>query len=471
MPARSPYRALFPIALFAATLFTAPVSAQDRTDPTLRVAAITVSGNRVTREAIILRELVVRTDDSLPSTVFYERLERSRQNLMNTGLFNTVTLLPLWLDQRHVIVEVRVNERWYLWPSILIDLADPNFNTWWQFRDLGRVNYGVYLTRYNFRGRNETLQVLAQLGYTRQFALRYKVPYLDRKQRWGMSIGGAYLQQAEVTAATVDNLRVLLRDPDGPNRIERYADLEVFLRRRHDVRHTWRFGWTHANVTDTVTAVAIDYFDRDAVVTRFFTVGYGIVWDRRDLRIYPRSGHYLEGRVDRLGIGIGEEASPDVTTVYATAKRWWKLGDPFTLALSLRGRHTFGIPPYYVQEALGYSHQVRGYEYYIVDGEHFALGRANVVYQLVRPRDMRVEAVPIESFRTLHFALYLNAYTDVGRAWDSRYADVNPLANRWLAGYGLGLDLVSSYDQVLRVEYSFNDLGEHGFFLHFSQPF
>jgi hypothetical protein len=33
------------------------------------------------------------------------------------------------------------------------------------------------------------------------------------------------------------------------------------------------------------------------------------------------------------------------------------------------------------------------------------------------------------------------------------------------------LDLVTSYDQVLRVEGAVNHLGETGLYLHFSQPF
>lgn len=437
----------------------------------LRIVEIVIVGNKVTRERIILRELLFAPGDTLTGARFYEKLERGRQNLMNTGLFNTVALLPVYLDPRTVVVEVRVNERWYLWPALIFELADPNFNTWWRMRSLDRVNYGLYLYRYNFRGQNETVYVKAQFGYTRQFALRYKVPYVDRRQRWGLSIGGSHFQQAEVTAGTVDNVRILLANPDGPNRTERKVDAELTLRRAHDVRHFWRIKWTRAEVTDTVTATALDYFQGDATTTEFLSLGYSLVWDRRDLRVFPRAGHYVEMSVDRLGLGVADRNAPDITTAYATGKKWWRTSDRVTLALALRGKATWGTPPYYVQEGLGYRHYVRGYEYYVIDGEHFALGRANFVYQLVAPRDYRVERMPMEAFRTLHFALYANAFVDAGRVWDSRYAQQNFLADRWLSGYGVGLDLVSSYDQVVRGEYTLNALGEHGFFLHFSQPF
>ena len=448
------------------------IAFSDRSDTSqVKILVIAINGNKVTRERIILREMLVTEGETIGTEQLYERLERSRQNLMNTALFNTVTVLPVYIDMRSVIVEVTVNERWYLWPSVTLEFADPNFNTWWRTKDLSRINYGFYLYKYNFRGQNETIYGMAQFGYTEQYSFRYKIPYIDRKQQWGMAIGGSLLQQAEVTAGTINNERILIREPFGSNRDEQLADVEFTLRRSFDVRHHWRLGFTRATIADTIAAVADEYFTGGSTITRFLHLGYSIVWDTRDLRVYPRKGHFGELRIDRYGLGLLEIASPDITTLYGSAKKWWPVHERFTLALSLRGKSTFGRPPYYAQQGLGYDDYVRGYEYYVIDGEHYALGRANVIFSLIKPRTHRVEMIPLESFRTLYFALYLNAYTDLGHVWDSRYADRNFLANNWLNGHGIGLDLVTSYDQVVRAEYSLNGLGEHGFFLHFTQPF
>lgn len=459
------------LAVWCAAVGTVRAQAPAPADPPVRIIGTTINDNKVTRESVILRELLVHPGDTLNSRLLYEHLERSRQNLMNTGLFNTVAVMPLYTAPDAALIEVTVNERWYLWPAVVFDLADPNFNTWWLTKDLGRVNYGLYLYQYNFRGRNETVYAKVQLGYTQQLALRYRVPYLDKRQRWGMSVGGSFFQQAEVTTGTLDNKRVLVRNPDASNRDEWKADLEATLRRSYDVRHSFRLGYTHAEVTDTIVRSALDYFDGPATGTQYLTLGYSIVWDRRDARIFPHKGHFAELRVDRYGLGLLDEHAPDITTAYATAKRWWKVHEKWTLALSLRGKRTFGTPPYYVQEGLGYGNAVRGYEYYVIDGEHYALGKANVIFQLIAPRTYRIEAVPLEAFRTLHFALYLDLFADAGHVWDGRYAAANPLANGPMSGYGAGLDLVTSYDQVVRGEYTLNALGEHGFFLHFTQPF
>ena len=50
------------------------------------------------------------------------------------------------------------------------------------------------------------------------------------------------------------------------------------------------------------------------------------------------------------------------------------------------------------------------------------------------------------------------AFADMGYVNDKRYATANPLANNWLHSYGAGLDFVTYYDKVLRLEYSFNSL-------------
>jgi outer membrane protein assembly factor BamA len=372
-----------------------------------------------------------------------------------------------------VVIEVRVNERWYIWPSPILEVADPNFNTWWRNgADLDRINFGLYLYRYNFRGLNETVYLKLQFGYAQQFALRYRVPNLSKDQKWGMSIGGGYFQQKEITIGTINNERYFHKPVDGNARTSWRVDGDLSLRPKHDLRHTWRLGYTQAEVVDSVALLTPDYFGDGASFTAYLNLGYTLAWDTRDARTFALSGSFAQWKIDRLGLGVLGEAEPDVTVTSATVKHWWKVAKRVVVQGGLEGKATIGgTVPYFVQEGLGYDHYVRGYEYYVIDGSHFVLGKLNTMVQLIAPRDYYVEPIPVESFRTLHVALYLNLYMDGGYVWDDQYDEVNPLANEWTSGFGAGLDLVTSYDQVLRAEYSVNALGEDGFFLHFTQPF
>ena len=395
----------------------------DSATVTYRVIAITIEGNKTTKELVILRELTIHEGDTVTAKSLYARLERSRQNLQNTSLFNTVSLLPAYVGRDEVVVQVTLNERWYIWPTPIIEVADPNFNTWWRAgRDADRLNFGLYLYRYNFRGLNETVYLKLQFGYAQQYALRYKVPSLDKRQRWGMSVGGGYYQQKEITIGTRDNVRYFLRPAEGNARTSWHIDGDVSLRPRHDLRHTWRLSYTNASVVDSTALLTSDYFAPLATNTAFLAAGYSLIWDTRDARAFARTGNYMEFKVERLGLGLLGDAEPDITFVYGTVKRWWQMHERVTLATGAQGRAAVGgTVPYFVQEGLGYRYTVRGYEYYVIDGQHFALGKLNLLFQLIAPRDLYVKPIPLEAFRTVHIAVYLDLYADAGRVWDRQY--------------------------------------------------
>ncbi|MCB0794732.1 MAG: hypothetical protein KDB88_08350 [Flavobacteriales bacterium] len=465
-------RKLRPILIVSLLTVFLRTSMAQGTERRFQVIGVLVHGNKVTKERVIYREITFGEGDSLTSAELYPALERSQENLINTGLFNTAVLLPVFISKDQVLVEVTVNERWYWWPSPIIEVADPNFNTWWRTREIERLNLGFYLYRYNFRGRNETLYAKAQFGYAQQYGLYYKVPFVDRKERWGFQVGGGYYQQNEITVATEENDRIFYRPISGNSRKEWNLHSEATLRRAHDIRHAFGIRFTSAEVLDTVAAQRPDYFGDGSTATSFLSLRYTFIRDRRDTRAYTLKGDYAEASVVRHGLGVLDRQAPDITVFYATYGYWLPLATKWTLAGSLRGKATLGGPvPYYVQEGLGYRHYVRGYEYYVVDGQHYGLGKLNVLFQLLAPRTERLEFMPLEPFRTLHIALYLNAYVDAGHVFDDQYAQVNPLSNSTISGFGLGLDLVTSYDQVARAEYSINARGEHGFFLHFTHPF
>lgn len=433
------------------------------------ISGILIDGNKQTQEKIILRELTFHEGDTLAAADLYERLERSRQNLLNLGLFNTATLLPTYLGPHEVFISISVNERWYWWPQPMIRFADPNFNTWWLTKDLRRINFGVELNRFNMRGRNETLSALLQLGYSRRYGLRYKVPGFDKRQRWGAQVEGSYGEQDEITIGTLANKRIFLKTPTQDILRQWKAGARITLRPSHDVYHGWTVQWNSVTVRDTVRAVNPDYLSAGTNHGEFLTLGYSVAMDHRDSRAFPLSGSYAKLEVQRNGIGPGQ---PEVTNLQATVQRSWKQGQRWSMGASLAGKTSAGSGEhYFLQEGLGYGDYLRGYEYYIIDGQHWFLGKANVLFALLKPRTYRVEAIPLEAFRTFYIAVYLNAFTDQGYVADAINGAANPLANHWQQGYGLGLDLVTSYDQVLRLEYSINGLAETGFYLHFTQPF
>ena len=83
--------------------------------------------------------------------------------------------------------------------------------------------------------------------------------------------------------------------------------------------------------------------------------------------------------------------------------------------------------------------------------------------------------MPIEQFRHIPPAIYLKTYFDAGMVKNYPYYEETgnntDLSDKLIAGGGFGMDIVGSYDIVLRLEYSFNAEGENGFFFHLKKEF
>ena len=127
--------------------------------------------------------------------------------------------------------------------------------------------------------------------------------------------------------------------------------------------------------------------------------------------------------------------------------------------------------PYFIQKGLGYSgNNIRAYEYYVIDGQNYGLLKTNVKFELFPEKVKKFGFVPSQNFNTLHFAVYLNLFADLAYVQDDIFYKNNTLSNELLFGTGIGLDLVTYYDIVWRLEYSINKMHESGFFVHFMAP-
>jgi len=151
-------------------------------------------------------------------------------------------------------------------------------------------------------------------------------------------------------------------------------------------------------------------------------------------------------------------------------KRYWQLRERWFAASGFSGKVSGGDPqPYYTTRALGYNKDViRGYEYYVIDGQHFALLKSGLRYALFRKKEYHAGFIPSPKFNTIPVSVYAGIFVDAGYVIDHQFTAKNTLMNSWQFGYGAGIDLFTFYDLVFRFEYSFNKLGESGFFIHFT---
>jgi outer membrane protein assembly factor BamA len=429
-------------------------------------------GNKITKERIIQRELQFKEGDTIPSSELEETLKQSRDNLMNTSLFNFVKIDTIPVSGNILNINLTFVERWYIWPAPILELADRNFNAWWQKKDLSRLNYGMFLTWNNFRGRRERLVLFLRFGYDQKYELSYKIPYINKKQTWGIGFGSGFQQNHEISYKSLDNKEQYYKVEKGFTKRSIFAYGEAYHRKGIHNTHLFNLGYSRLQVVDTVVSEGLnpDYSFGSDTLNQFMVFYYTFKSDFRDFRQYPLHGYYFDVTMQKLGFGLFKNPSVDVLTIQANARKYFQIKGKFYWAsgLTVKASPLSEYQPYYYQRGLGYGRDyVRGYQYYVIDGQHFGILKNNLKFELLSMREMKFNFIPWEKFSRLYYALYLNGYVDIGYSIDNQTAVVNPLANHTLVGYGIGLDFVTYYDTVWRFEFSVNKMGETGFFISF----
>ncbi len=431
------------------------------------IKSIKIIGNKKTRNNIILREtdFVIGTKIKIKS--LDSCLRQNENRIFNTRLFNKVTVS---LDTASAEIQILLEERWYIFPLPQLEFGDRNFNEWYKQRgaDFRRLNLGLELIWRNVTGRNDNLNITFTEGFTQKYILKYQLPFLSKRQKEGFGFGVSYDNNKDVAYQTGKDSLVFLR-------------AEQLLRQRFNasVNFTYRKGFFtshiidldfYANrIADTVAKLNPDYYLNGKTKQNYFGLSYTYIYDRRDIRAYALKGKFIKVDVEKCGLMPFDDI--DLWILRAGHTQYWDLGKQFYFASLQKIKLSYPqIQPYSHARALGYSQDfVRGYEYFAIDGPHYFLNRNTLRRRLFSYQINFKKLMPLESFKRMPFSVYLNAYFDWGFVISDRFAEINKkYMNQIILGYGLGLDIVTFYDRVFRLECSINREGLWGVYLHFT---
>ncbi len=451
-----------------------PVAPSD-TLQLLKVGRILIAGNTVTKDRIILRELSLTTGDTLSRSRLEQVLTENRNRLYNLRLFNRVTLEPLELSPGTIDLLVEVQERWYTYPVPLFELSDRNFNDWWQnYRhDLSRVNYGLRLFQYNFRGRNETLRLTARFGFSRRFDLYYHIPNLTRDQKHGLLFKMEYGEPSNLAYRTEDHVLTFLKGRQ-PLRNSNGASVTYTYRKSFYQTHHLELSWDDHRISDTIRALNPEYLSFGRSGQRASTISYRFVAEHRDVIAYPLHGYHFSAGVQRTGLLPSDQAS--MTSLWFNYATHHEPASDLYLSMFSSVSATFPADqPYVLYNGIGYRKQfLRGYEIYVIEGPVYTLNKATLKKRIFH-RDYVLQGAPLEQMRYFPLSVYLKTYADLGYVQNYpgyQRAGINDrLTGRLLAGAGLGLDIVTYYDSVIRFEYSVTSQKTSGFFFHVRKEF
>ncbi|MEM7102116.1 MAG: BamA/TamA family outer membrane protein [Bacteroidota bacterium] len=443
----------------------------------VQVDSIYILGNKRTKDRVVLRELDFRQGDSLLFADLTSRMERNELLLLNTRLFNDAKLNIINIREDKIDVRVELREAWYIYPLLIFELADRNFNVWWveQNRALDRINFGVRFYYENFTGRNDRLKVVTQFGYTQKYELEYRLPWFNKGQSLGMSFNGLHTRNREVAYQTNDttNRQDFLRLDDQIGLKRGRAGFKMIYRPKLLGTHEWGMSYHHNIIADTITQLNPTFFLDNRVKQQFLSLEYSFTLDRRDRRSYALSGNYFQVHLKKDGLGLfGVVNNLSLTGSFG---QYWRAGKKFSFEVLARGRKNLitDRQPYYTQRrALGFSENfVRGYEFYVIDGQDFTYLKTGIRFELIHKDLNGSKVIPLKAMKIIPFRVYLKLNNDLGYVNDPFSTAIEPLSNSILWGGGLGLDMVLYHNFVFQLEYSINRLNEKGVYLHFNVPF
>ncbi len=430
------------------------------------VNKITLTGNKKTKARIILRELNFSISDTINKKNLTSQINKSKNNLINTSLFNFVTI-TYSINNNKINFTVNVEERWYLWPYPILEHADRNFSSFLHNHDWNRINYGIYFVKYNFRGCREILKIKLRSGYKEQYSLIYSLPFIDKKQKNGIDIQTFYFRQHEIYYNTINN-ELAYSKLNNKYFFENFFQIISYnFRPKFFNTFNIHIGFNKINLNDSILSLNNEYLFNNQTSMEYFFSGVSFTKDLRDNKIYPLKGFYYKIDLTKKGFGILSNFS--MLRFSQDFRFYNKIYKHIYFQTKLTFQNIFSEEiPYYFNNALGYENYLRGYEYYVIDGTRYYLTRTNLKYEIIPTTKKIINFIPFDKFKKVHYALYVNIFFDSGYVNNKYPENTNYMQNQFLYSYGLGIDFATYYDKVFRIEYSINKFGGKGIFLHLS---
>ncbi len=456
--------------------------------PYIHIAGIEIAGNDLTKERIITRELNFKVGDSLAVVEtkqgihFREKrwitgdssqlrllMTYSRENLINTNLFLTVSLSLKQIDGNRYTLVIDVTERHYWWIFPVAKLNAPNFNEWLRDIDWTALSMGLFFSHNNLFGTSHQTSLVGYAGKSYAAAWGYRIPWIGKGEKTGITFGAAYQNLYTVEYGSLENKRQMLYDYNSLQNV--VVSAKLTLRPGLYNYGTMKLSGEWVQVSDSLHQLDSNFLGGQKRTNLSLSLYADYYYDSRNSQSYPLKGSLLRVFVNKIGLGI---VSKDVDIFYyGTDLHFYQaISRKFYVAEMVKAEGASGQNyPYYYQLNMMYKKDfIRGYDLYTLKGDQMYYFRSNFKYELIKPSLKKTKPGQEKNkFKALQYAFYLNAFADCGYVVN-KFSENNPYDNKMLYSWGLGLDFVTYYDMVIRFEYAFTSIGTNGFFFGFGMP-
>ena len=216
-----------------------------------------------------------------------QKIKESKQNLVNLSLFNFVEISEeIQAENAKIIIEV--TERWYFWPFPILEISERNFNSWWNefkssnYSDFSRLNYGLFLTWENFRGRNELLKFKIRKGFKEQYLFSYQIPYFNKKKTIGINTNIQLFRKKKSYYKTENNTLIYYTDENEYTTKDYELNTDILYRRDVHKTHKLKFHYFLSNADTAIINRNPKYFNNNNTSGSYAKFTYQFSNEKRD---------------------------------------------------------------------------------------------------------------------------------------------------------------------------------------------
>lgn len=375
------------------------------------------SGNNVTRDHVISRELQIRVGEPFSASTALA----DRQALENLGIFAKIDIEATPVEGG-VEVEYQLVEM----PSYIPYLA-------FRFTEVNGWSVGPALSSVNLFGRDILVAGRALFGGTNTFEIDASYPWITGNHV-SVDARAAYLVRDDVVRGfeeTSTEITPWLGTYLGRN--GRFKGALAWFRMESDKQ-----------------GITLNDNNRDD----FIRLGARLGYDTRDSWRVPNHGWKNEIELWRTaGAGRFWTFTTDIRRYQPlSARQTFAIGGLVTLQSG-----TLGVDvPVYLDYYMGGANTIRGYD--VEELGRMLFGKN----QLISTVEYRYALVPLRSFRIIKWSFSLGiqgaGFVDLGTAW-SEQSELT--GGRFRVGYGFGVRLIVPNNEMVRFDFGFSESGAH----------
>jgi len=409
----------------------------------ISVVSIIITGNKITREHIIRREMETKEGDNLDIDV----LKEDWNNINNLGLFNRVNISPLPDTKRSKInILIDVEESIFIIPLPQAGIKEGSFKKIWG---------GLKLTWKNFRGLNETIGADFGIGYEPFISLSYFNPWITEKSRF---FGGFGFKFNKSIKKDVEKNNSILKDETDEYNVFSYSgNLNVGKYLFKYFSLSADYAYNYINIPDVKNERSLSPDGKDI----FSMLSVNMLFEKRDNISFTLNGTSLFLKYSKYGlfnqiidynrfeINVKKYISVKISADYFISYAFW-----------IRAVSNFGgSVPKYMKEVYGYDVYIRGWKDYLFQGDNSLGYFSEIRIPIIKPFYVKgiehfvLKSIPFFREFTYEYGLYITPFFDIGSVFEHN----KPLKSyQFRNGYGLGFIIILPFNFIARIDLAFN---------------